>query len=544
MKFAWRSQQEIPDTEPVYVPTKEDAERAKAANRLIEKNEKFMFSSLVTIGLGSLAVTMASVFHFAVGIGMDPWVAWLPDLLLNGALTTMLIADGNMSRAGGYKATRWSLALRWYAGLATAILNSWTSFFPSNKIEFGHMDPGGIVLHLSIPGLLILIAEAISHQRKVSAQRIEANNRVIRGYEASLREARAAAEEEAREEERRAAEHDRSMEASRLRVQSEEAERGTRERIARENREAQERREAAAREAAEKKAREDREAQERLAAIKAEADREAREAEERQAREARDHEARMAREAREAEERQAREARDAEERKAREESDRQAREAREEADRKARQADDEAKVVKAKAEAEALKIGAEAQAKALLEREAAAREAEERKAREAREAEERQAREAEQAKAREARAALAPKPRRREVSRGSQPRLPASREAGDGAPASLAANPARKEGGDGEEAREGAKSSREALAAKKGPATYEAAKLIVAVDLGTLEKLPTAAEFGALHGASETWGGDCLRDAKKNMLDPTYRRAVEDDYLEGATQSDEVKVAR
>ena len=128
---------------------------------------------LVVIGLIALVFTATSVTLFAIRHGVHPGIAWLLDPMVALALGTVLITDGVLAEYG-IRPRGWSTALRYFAGLATWVMNCWSSVWPP-ETSFGkpeHVDAAGLVLHSIPPVLLIALAEAVTHYRRAILAKI------------------------------------------------------------------------------------------------------------------------------------------------------------------------------------------------------------------------------------------------------------------------------------------------------------------------------------------------------------------------------------
>ncbi|MFG2098919.1 hypothetical protein [Streptomyces sp. NPDC048612] len=129
--------------------------------------------ALVIVATGCLAFTATNVTEFALNHGVSAWIAWMLDPLVASALGTVLVVDGLLTehevRPGGMASL-----LRWFAGLATWLMNCWGSLWPTGT-PFGlptHLDPAGLLLHSVLPVLLVLLAEAITAYRRRIVARI------------------------------------------------------------------------------------------------------------------------------------------------------------------------------------------------------------------------------------------------------------------------------------------------------------------------------------------------------------------------------------
>ncbi len=110
--------------------------------------------------------SLVNVHDVATHHGTDDPQAWLLAPIVDVALIAALRADAVLSAAnlppGG-----WAAALRWFAGIATWLLNVWDAAFPGTGSD---LDPGAIVTHSVPPVILILLAEAaVAYRRKFTA---------------------------------------------------------------------------------------------------------------------------------------------------------------------------------------------------------------------------------------------------------------------------------------------------------------------------------------------------------------------------------------
>lgn len=149
--------------------TTEDADRARKAIADLERTERLVTTVLVILGFGGLVFTAVNVTLFAIDHHTHPGIAWMLDPLVSLALLGVLFIDGRLA-AHGYKPNGWPFALRWFAGLATWLMNCWASLYPDGKFTGwpDNPDPAGLLLHSVIPFLVILLAEAGAGYRKFS----------------------------------------------------------------------------------------------------------------------------------------------------------------------------------------------------------------------------------------------------------------------------------------------------------------------------------------------------------------------------------------
>lgn len=189
------------------VVTSEEVTKARAAVTDLERIERLITTVLVILGMGGLIFTAVNVTLFAIDHHTHPGIAWMLDPLVSLALLGVLYIDGKLA-AHGYKPNGWPFMLRWFAGLATWLMNCWSSLYPDGFTGWpDNPDPAGLVLHSVIPFLVILLAEAGAGYRKFSTGKKTEHQNTLEAYE-QQQQTRRRTEEEARkrrEEEQRAA---------------------------------------------------------------------------------------------------------------------------------------------------------------------------------------------------------------------------------------------------------------------------------------------------------------------------------------------------
>lgn len=227
---------------PVRLVTQDDVDKAYAAIRELERTERLVTSTLVTLGLGGLIFTAVNVTLFAVRHAVHWAIAWLLDPLVSLALLAVLFFDGRLA-AHGFRPRGWPFALRWFAGLATWLMNSWESLYPDGVFTGipARPDVAGLVLHSVIPFLVIILAEAASRYRafisvEKSKHLITISDWKAQEYAAAQAEAQRLSDQEAErraaveEEHRRTAELTAERERARIAAEERAAEVAGRER--------------------------------------------------------------------------------------------------------------------------------------------------------------------------------------------------------------------------------------------------------------------------------------------------------------------------
>ncbi|MGW4806397.1 hypothetical protein [Kitasatospora sp. NPDC004272] len=199
---------------PVHMVTRQEYEAARTALAKLKKLGDRITHSLMSIGGGALIFTCANVTIFAMKHDIPVWIAWMLDPMASLALITVLYVDGVLAEQGGERAGTWPFLLRWFAGISTWLMNSWTSLYPDGTFAFipKHPDAGGLLLHSVAPFLLITMAEASSGYRKYLARKLAELRQIVQDFEdqqhaaKTERERRTREEAQQREEERREAE--------------------------------------------------------------------------------------------------------------------------------------------------------------------------------------------------------------------------------------------------------------------------------------------------------------------------------------------------
>ena len=162
--------------------TAEDVTKARAAIADLERTERLITTVLVILGMGGLIFTAVNVTLFAIDHHTHPGIAWMLDPLVSLALLGVLFIDGKLA-AHGYKPNGWPFMLRWFAGLATWLMNCWASLYPDGFTGWpDRPDPAGLLLHSVIPFLVILLAEAGAGYRKFSTGKKQHHQNVLEAF--------------------------------------------------------------------------------------------------------------------------------------------------------------------------------------------------------------------------------------------------------------------------------------------------------------------------------------------------------------------------
>jgi hypothetical protein len=133
----------------------EAAERESAVNTA-RRAALVMDAALLIVVLLTMGFSLQNIHDFAAQHGVQDPIAWFVAPAVDLALIAALLGDAVLSRHQ-LDAGKWATALRWYAGAATVVLNSWQSW--------AKLDAAGILLHTAMPVLLFVLAEAASPYR-------------------------------------------------------------------------------------------------------------------------------------------------------------------------------------------------------------------------------------------------------------------------------------------------------------------------------------------------------------------------------------------
>ncbi|UGQ15036.1 hypothetical protein LO772_16590 [Yinghuangia sp. ASG 101] len=129
-------------------------------------------TALVVVAVVAMVFTAVSVTTFALDHGVNRWVAWTLDPMVAVALLAVLLADARLVELGAAP-SGWATALRWFAGMATWVMNAWSSVWPDGGFGVPRdVDAAGVVLHSVAPVLLVLLAEAATGYRRVIAENL------------------------------------------------------------------------------------------------------------------------------------------------------------------------------------------------------------------------------------------------------------------------------------------------------------------------------------------------------------------------------------
>ncbi|MGY0466912.1 hypothetical protein ACW14Y_42635 (plasmid) [Kitasatospora sp. cg17-2] len=192
-----------PAASAVHLVTRQEYEAAKTALAKLTRLGRLITRSLMSIGGGALVFTCVNVTLFAMSHHIPGLIAWMLDPMASLALITVLYVDGVLAEQGGdERAGTWPFLLRWFAGISTWLMNSWTSLYPDGRFTLvpDHPDAGGLLLHSVAPFLLITMAEASSGYRKYLARRLGELRRVVQAFEDQQQAAKSERERLIREE--------------------------------------------------------------------------------------------------------------------------------------------------------------------------------------------------------------------------------------------------------------------------------------------------------------------------------------------------------
>jgi hypothetical protein len=140
----------------------EDAQAAErsAPVRAARRTAALLDVVLAVVAGLVMAFSLGNIRLFALRHGVEPHIAWFLAPMVDLALIATLSADAFLSR-NGQRPGGWAAALRWFAGLATLLLNTWDALTAG--------APGDVTVHMVPPLLLVLLAEAAPHYRRGAA---------------------------------------------------------------------------------------------------------------------------------------------------------------------------------------------------------------------------------------------------------------------------------------------------------------------------------------------------------------------------------------
>ena len=138
----------------MHTPRTADDHRAEAERLATMSTRGTRVLALVVVL--ALVFTMVNVQTFASqGHQMDTfqwWIAWLLDPMASITMGTAIVFEWVLASYG--RKEKWLTATKWLAGVATLVMNTWSSFFgPTASLS-------GVVLHVVAPALLLFLAEA------------------------------------------------------------------------------------------------------------------------------------------------------------------------------------------------------------------------------------------------------------------------------------------------------------------------------------------------------------------------------------------------
>ncbi|MFF7251450.1 hypothetical protein ACFZBU_47245 [Embleya sp. NPDC008237] len=147
-----------------HTPATPDAVEAEIAR--LRTLLRRLTAALVGVAALALVFTAVNVTTFARDHGVSTSIAWLLDPMLALALATGLLTDSRLADHH-VRPPAWGSVLRWYAGIATLTVNTWTAWWPTGRVGVPRdADAAAVVLHSIPPILLMLLAEAVAAYRR------------------------------------------------------------------------------------------------------------------------------------------------------------------------------------------------------------------------------------------------------------------------------------------------------------------------------------------------------------------------------------------
>ncbi|MFE3205577.1 hypothetical protein [Embleya sp. NPDC059237] len=151
---------------PAALPDPADSRAVEAEIARLRVLLAQLTAALIGVAALALVFTAVNVTAFARDHGVSGSIAWLLDPMLALALATGLLTDSRLADHH-VRPPAWGSALRWYAGIATLTVNTWTAWWPTGDVGIPRdADAAAVVLHSIPPVLLMLLAEAVAAYRR------------------------------------------------------------------------------------------------------------------------------------------------------------------------------------------------------------------------------------------------------------------------------------------------------------------------------------------------------------------------------------------
>lgn len=123
-------------------------------------------AALVAVAVQALVFTATNVTRFAAAHGVPTPIAWLLDPMVALGLAAGLLTDAKLA-VHHARPPAWGVVLRWYTGVSTLAMNTWTSWWPDGRVGVPRdPDVAGIILHSIPPILVMILAEAVAAYRR------------------------------------------------------------------------------------------------------------------------------------------------------------------------------------------------------------------------------------------------------------------------------------------------------------------------------------------------------------------------------------------
>ncbi|MFI1584798.1 hypothetical protein [Embleya sp. NPDC020630] len=153
-------------TTPAALPDPTDPRAVEAEIARLRVLLAQLTAALVGVAALALVFTAVNVTAFARDHGVSGSIAWLLDPMLALALATGLLTDSRLAEHH-VRPPAWGSALRWFTGIATLTVNTWTAWWPTGGVGVPRdADAAAVVLHSIPPVLLMLLAEAVAAYRR------------------------------------------------------------------------------------------------------------------------------------------------------------------------------------------------------------------------------------------------------------------------------------------------------------------------------------------------------------------------------------------
>jgi hypothetical protein len=151
----WEAQNKVRDVRAL---------QATRSIRSVRRAAWFMDVALAVVAVLTMGFSLGNIHVFALAHHVGDPIAWFLAPAVDLALVAAIVGDAFLSRHR-LDAGTWATRLRWYAGVSTLVLNTWSSITSAS--------PAAILVHTIPPVLLIVLAEAAPPYRRKFAETLD-----------------------------------------------------------------------------------------------------------------------------------------------------------------------------------------------------------------------------------------------------------------------------------------------------------------------------------------------------------------------------------